>query len=322
MCPDKDAGMAVEEAPESQVGPTEAPVAPDPGAPATEPLAPQEPSGEEESGEEKGKEAGGEQPPELSVHERYEQMAKDDPEFRAEAEKHGWVSPEQREALEGPTEDREAWQAVRDRQGRLQEASTRASGYSPQIVQQSVKDWIDKIAKNVQAGAQDLQKNPEDADGNRRSADLLGADEIADFVTDHIGASGRAWMDYATQSTQDTVLTALESTEAHKHLTADDKTALKKPESLAAAVLVYVGAAQRNADPTFKTTTEAQLKKNMDYAKNMERLNAQLGSNGNRVTEGAAPTAATMKPYKDRLGDITPEQRDAETAEFMKREGM
>ena len=298
MCPEKE--TAVAEAPESPpVGPADAPVAPDPGTPATEPLAPQEPSGEEESGAEEGEEAGVEQPPEPTFWEAQERLLKENPEFRAEAEKHGWVSQELRDRLQEPTEDKADWQAAQERQGSLRKASEVAASYSPQSVQQGVKGWADTLAKNVRDAAGDLQQTPENTDGTRRSAELLDADDVAGFLTEHIQRAGYAWMDWANQTNLDTVLTALEGHSAHKHLTTEDKAARKegagKPvaERLASVVNLYLGAALRAAPADFKTKTEAELKKSLGFAKAMDELTAKLPQNGRRVTEGANPSGTS-----------------------------
>jgi hypothetical protein len=292
---DEKPGAAVADAPETPVGPPEVPALPDQETEATEPQAPQEPS-DEVSGTEPGEETTEEPPadPLEAFVVDFTDSVNEDPEL---AKRMLAALPQElRDSLKGPEADKSEWEASRDRQGRLQSAGQATQPYAGQAMEGRAKAWADTLATSVRGAAQGL------LDSQEGSVDLVDAQKLAGEIAGEVGAAASAYWHWGTQSIESAAFDALEKSPAHRHLSADDRAALKAGatksagERVAEAVALYVGAAVRAAPESIKAKATEAAEKKAGILGRVEKLQAALPKNGKAPKIG---TPASQTPRNE-----------------------
>jgi len=271
------AGPAAPEAPEVPVA--EEPEAPELERPEGEPA---EPGEEEPSEQEPDAEA-----VVADVLDRIAEFAKDEAVAERLYEK---LPQELRDRHRGPEAEREELdreRAERDRRAGQTAAETEyESGVSR--LQAGLQQWGDRTARNVAKAAQDAGiENPELLDGEKLAQDGFGAMQVGMNVMST----------YVSRLTSGSILHSLDSHQAARHLTPDDKKALAdaggKPidEWVAIVLPVYLDAALRAAPEHVKREERTKVENELGLLEKANKVLGVLPGDGRKATKGGQPTS-------------------------------
>lgn len=192
-------------------------------------------------------------------------------------------------------QERDTWERERtqeERKSLLTRAEQAVAQYMPQNVQDASRQWGDELAKSVEAAARTLLKDGEGDTG------LVDASAVSQQVSNYVTGAIATWNSYQVQANADIAYGALEADEAHGHLTAEDKKALRGikaeaySEGLPKALSIYLAAARRSAPKVATEKAERKTVAETELADKLLAITKAIGKNGARKTGSMEPASS------------------------------
>lgn len=196
-------------------------------------------------------------------------------------------------------EERLLWETEKDRQERLNRVSAArqyAAAYEPDsLYQAATSELYARTAlwqQQLEATAKAIHDGDYDPDNGVFDASAA-AQEMAVVAAQLAEQAIPAATSWATSRMEDTLLTALEQSAVHRHLTREDRQALKEAQKMQYAdwraaryAAIYLNAAVRNAPEVRERMTKAERDAEREREQHRETVLAAIGRGG-AVTNGS-----------------------------------
>lgn len=216
-------------------------------------------------------------------------------------------------------EERAKWDRERTTREAADNATRLEATFNSGIAQIGVQAqaYAEEMAGNVRKGAEDLKS------GGEGKTDLVDSKAALQRIDQLVSAGMTTQSQYVTGVFGNAIVDALQP--AQSYLNDADRAEMQAAAGSAAdwvkaQVGVAIRAIQRAAPAEQGKAKETKTASETKLAEALVKLQEAVGKNNGKTPRPVGGTTTT-KPYKDRLGELTPEQIDAETAEFVRREG-